>query len=357
MRWLEQYWYRITPLHAVLLPLSLLFQALAWLRRLIYRSGLLPTTRLPVPVIVVGNVSVGGSGKTPLVLWLALALRERGMRPGIISRGYGGAAAMPQSVTAASDPAQAGDEPVLLAQKSGCPVQVGADRAATAQALLNAHPECNVLLSDDGLQHYRLARDVEIAVVDGERGFGNGLFLPAGPLREGISRLASVDAVVINKTQDPSTSLTAGSGPFDFAQGGPGDLEIEKLPNSFTMRLTGIEFYNLLNPDFRTGPANFQGRQVHAVTGIGNPQRFFDHLTSLGLGGVSHAFPDHYRFAPQDLHFDGAEAILMTEKDAVKCVAFANEKCWALPVEAQLDPRLAEKILDKIRNKDGPQAA
>lgn len=338
MNWLEAYWYRITPLHILLLPLSLLFWLLAALRRGCYRLGLLPSVALPVPVIVVGNITVGGSGKTPLVLWLADFLRAQGMHPGIVSRGYGGEgdnSGAPMAVTASSDPAVVGDEPVLLARRSGdaCPVWVGHDRAASAHALLAAHPACNVLICDDGLQHYRLRRDLEIAVVDGQRRFGNGLLLPAGPLRENLGRLGSVDAIVVNGGSEQQTGIRG--------QG-----------KTFRMELAGESFYNLLNPASRCAPSAFMGKRLHAIAGIGNPQRFFDHLQDLGLTANFHAFPDHHRFEQQELaqlaELADADAILMTEKDAVKCSAFANGKFWVLPVAAQVDAELGKVILQKL---------
>ncbi|MBI1175308.1 MAG: tetraacyldisaccharide 4'-kinase [Sideroxydans sp.] len=322
---LQRYWYRITPLHLILLPLSLLFHLLAAMRRMLYRSGLLPSRKLPVPVIVVGNISVGGSGKTPLTLWLAQQLIENGWHPGIISRGYNHnqpSPASPQAVYATSDPAEAGDEPLLMAQRKLCPVWIGRDRAAAGLALLQAHPECDVLLSDDGLQHYRLRRNVEIAVVDGIRRFGNGLLLPAGPLREPPSRLSTVDAVV-----------THGGGP---------------APGEFSMQLHGDIFYNLLNPETTARPVDFDGARIHAIAGIGHPERFFGHLHNLGIRAQTHAFPDHHRYSPSDLAFADADAILMTEKDAVKCAAFASEKCWVLRVDAQADPSLFQHLLEKI---------
>ena len=322
---LQQHWYRITPLHLLLLPLSLLFGLLAALRRTLYRSGLLPTEKLPVPVIVIGNITVGGSGKTPLALWLAQQLRDAGWHPGIISRGHvHGKSALktPQPVLAASDPEAVGDEPVLMAQRNLCPVWVGRNRAAAGRALLQAHPECDILLSDDGLQHYRLQRDVEIVVVDGTRRFGNGFLLPAGPLRELPSRLTSVDAVVV--------------------QGGTAG------PNEYGVQLHGETFYNLLNPQATAGAAEFRGRQVHAVAGIGHPPRFFEHLRRLGIAAEPHPFADHHRFTAADLEFGNIDAILMTEKDAVKCAGFATGKCWVLRVDAQTEPALFEHILKKI---------
>ena len=198
MHWLQHHWYRITPLHLILFPISLVFRALVALRRELYLSGFLASHQMLLPVIVVGNISVGGTGKTPLTLALAQQLIARGWHPLIISRGYGRTSPGPQPVRASSTAAQAGDEPLLMAQRDICPVWVGADRVATACAALQAQPQCDVVLCDDGLQHYRLQRDVEIAVIDGAQGFGNGLMLPAGPLREPVSRLQTVDAAVVN---------------------------------------------------------------------------------------------------------------------------------------------------------------
>lgn len=336
MLWLQRQWLRLTPWHVVLLPLSALFGLVTALRRVLYRAGLLRAVRLPVPVIVVGNISVGGTGKTPLVLWLADFLRQQGYHPGIVSRGYGGGAEGAVAVDIRSDPAAVGDEPLLLARKSGCPVWVGRDRVAAGNALLRAHPECDVLVSDDGLQHYRLARDMEIVVVDGERKFGNGLLLPAGPLREGVSRLRSVDAVVVN-----------GGSPKAAMQ----------LRNEFEMSLQGGVFYNLRNQELHAAAADFGGKKLHAVAGIGNPQRFFAHLCGLGLAFEEHAFPDHWAYRPQDLDYDAADALLMTEKDAVKCAGFADERYWALAVEAVLPPAFGQTVLQKLRDIDGRQAA
>lgn len=336
MSWLQRQWQRMTPWHIVLLPLGILFWLVSLLRRSLYRAGLLRRFRLPVPVVVVGNINVGGTGKTPLVLWLAGFLRQHGFHPGIISRGYGGGADRVMPVDAGCDSAAVGDEPLLLAKKGGCPVWVGRDRVAAGEALLSAHPECDVLLSDDGLQHYRLARDVEIVVVDAERRFGNGLPLPAGPLREGISRLHSVDAVVVN-----------GAG---LQSGAP-------LRNEFAMQLEGRVFYNLRNPDRHVEAESLRGRKLHALAGIGNPGRFFAHLRGLDLEFEEHAFPDHFAYRPQDLGYDGAEALLMTEKDAVKCGGFADERYWALAVNAVLPPAFGQMIVQKLRDIDGRKIA
>ncbi len=330
---MTRHWQRITPLTVALLPLSAIFFVVSALRRLAYRRRWLAVARLPVPVIVVGNITAGGTGKTPLVLWLAQFLREHGFQPGIVSRGYRGTAKEPQAVNADSDARVCGDEPVLLARRSGCPLWIGRDRTAAARALLAAHPQCDVMLSDDGLQHYRLGRDIEIAVIDGMRGFGNGFPLPAGPLREPPTRLAAVDAVVVHRADASGTENVGGS------------------TSSIMMTLAGRTFRNLLNPACTAGAEQFIGQRLHAVAGIGEPQRFFRHLTRLGLTFTAHAFPDHHAYQPADLHFSDCDAIVMTEKDAVKCAEFCSERCWTLPVDAEVDPRLGDILLHKLRKR------
>jgi tetraacyldisaccharide 4'-kinase len=327
MNALEENWYRITPLHLLLWPLSLLFRLLSSARRLLYRSKLLRSFRLPVPVIIVGNISVGGTGKTPFTLWLAQQLLDDGWHPGIISRGYTKTKQQrpdtPHAVEINDSPDVVGDEPLLMLQRDLCPVWIGRNRVAAALALLQAHPECDVILSDDGLQHYRLQRDIEIVLVDGNRGFGNGLLLPAGPLREPVSRLKSVDFVVRN--------------------GGKSDA------SEYAMQLAGAIFFNLLNPNTTLPASAFTGRNIHAIAGIGHPERFFSHLKQLGITPQTRAFPDHHCYIPADIVFNDAEAILMTEKDAVKCASFATEQCWVLRVDAQLDSALAQLIIEKIK--------
>lgn len=328
--WLQHQWQGFTPWQILLLPFMLVFALLVWLRSFAYRFNLLRSIAMPVPVIVVGNLTVGGTGKTPLVLWLVEFLRGEGYRPGIISRGYGSRASQPQPVTATSDPVFVGDEPVLLARRAQCPVWVCARRVDAASALLAAHPECNVLISDDGLQHYRLRREIEIVVVDGQRRYGNSLMLPAGPLREPVSRLDRADAIVIN--------------------GG------SIAPGQYSMQLTGALFRNLRDGSAAT-VADFAGKRLHAIAGIGYPPRFFAHLRQLGLAIVEHAFPDHHAFKPADLQFENADAILMTEKDAVKCAAFAPRNSWVLAVDAEVDAALGYKVLEKLRKYDGCQTA
>jgi len=328
-------WYapRLTPLAASLLPLSWLFAAAAGLRRAAYRSGLFASSRLPVPVIVVGSIVAGGAGKTPLTRALAEALAARGWRPGVVSRGYGGDAIAPRAVASGDNAARVGDEPLLLAA-AGFPVWIGRDRVAAARALLAAHPECNLLLSDDGLQHYALKRDIEIAAIDGARGLGNGQRLPAGPLREARSRLAAVDAIV---------TLVAAKVPPTGSDGRETRMWHEPL-----------SWRNLADTQLAADPRQWREGAVHAIAGIANPQRFFDLLRALDLDPVCHAFPDHYRYRRADIDFPGAVAILMTEKDAVKCSEFGDARCWCLPIRARIDPALVERVEGSLR---GRQAA
>lgn len=323
-------------LSVALLPLSWLFRALAALRRLLYRRGVWRPVRVGVPVVVVGNITVGGSGKTPLVLWLAQALAARGHAPGIVSRGYGGSAVVPRAVQPGDDAALVGDEPLLLARRAGCPVWIGRERVAAARALLAAHPDRDVLICDDGLQHYALARDVEIVVMD-ERGLGNGWFLPAGPLREAPSRLRTVDALVINGVRPPA------------------GLGVQAAP-VFFMRLAGERFAALRRPEVHCSAGDLQGRRLHAVAGIGHPQRFFDHLAGLGLRFAAHPFADHHRYTAEDLAFPDADALLMTEKDAVKCAGLALPETWVLPIDAHVSaaaeqPGLVELVVEMLHGR------
>jgi tetraacyldisaccharide 4'-kinase len=314
----EQIWRRRGLAAWLLFPVGIVFLLISTLRHRLYRSGILARERLPVPVVVVGNITVGGAGKTPLTLWLVDALRRRGRRPGVITRGYGGSVEGVCEVRPDSAAAEVGDEPLLLCRRAGCPVFVGRDRVAVGKALLAKHPDCDLILCDDGLQHYRLVRDVEIAVLD-RRGVWNGWPLPAGPLREPESRLGTVDAVVANGWQGPA---------------------------GFRMTLTGDRFHPLRGDGSR-GAADLAGLRLHAVAGIGEPQRFFDHLAGLGLSFDAHAFADHHRYVAADLAFEG-DAILTTEKDAVKFGALATLPVWVLPVTAVVLPDLGQFVLEKI---------
>ena len=333
--WLERQWYRWSIWHVFLLPLSLLFWLISSLRRALYRAGWKRSERLSRPVIVIGNIAVGGTGKTPLVIALAGLLKTAGFQPGVISRGYRGKGTLPRPVTQDSDPLEVGDEPVLIARKAACPVWVGQRRVETGQALIARHPEVDVILCDDGLQHYRLARDVEVVVIDALRWFGNGQLLPAGPLREPVRRMRSADVVVIN----------------GWLPGAP----LQR--REFTMQLSGNLLYNLRNPELKAQPEIFAGQPLHAVAGIGHPERFFTHLKKLGLRFTAHPFPDHHPFTPQDFPWHESEVIVMTEKDAVKCVDFVGDNAWVLPVEAQLDPGIARTVLEKLRKVHGRETA
>jgi tetraacyldisaccharide 4'-kinase len=317
-----RHWYRLSAVSILLVPLSLVFRLVVALRRLLFRLGALPSVRLHIPVVVVGNLTVGGTGKTPLVLALATALGRSGLRPGILSRGYGGRSVSPRAVTAGGEAERVGDEPLLLAERSGCPVWVGADRVAAARALCAANPDCNLILCDDGLQHYRLQRDFEIAVED-ERGLGNGLLLPAGPLREPADR--RVDAKVANGRRPE--------------------------PGAFAMQLVATGMYRVGDASAPLALSELSGKRLHAVAGIGNPGRFFATLSGMGLVFSAHPFPDHHAFLPVDLQFADCDFVLMTEKDAVKCRRFTRRDLVAVRVEAEVDPALTELILERIRGR------
>ncbi len=324
MQWqrrLHAIWYGDSGIYRLLLPLSWLFCAIVGLRRLAYRTGMLGSARLNAKVIVVGNISVGGTGKTPLVIALTRHLRQAGYNVGILTRGYRGTAqSWPQKVSADSDPLQVGDEAVLLADATGAPVYAGPDRLKAGRALLRETP-CDILICDDGLQHYALQRDMEIALVDSSRGCGNGQCLPAGPLREPVSRLQQVDAVVY--------------------LGGQHD-------NDYSLQLSTDRIYRLKDPSDTENLDSFRGRSVHAVAGIADPERFFTDLRGAGLTVQTHAYPDHHAFKPDDLAFGDERPVLMTGKDAVKCAAFAQSNWWCVPVAARVDPAFFDWLVQTI---------
>ncbi|HEY6895220.1 MAG TPA: tetraacyldisaccharide 4'-kinase [Casimicrobiaceae bacterium] len=333
---LARTWYsrRSTPVAALLNPLAWIFGAAAALRRAGYRNNLLKRTRVGVPVIVVGNITIGGSGKTPLVAALVRALAARGRHPGIVSRGHGRRTRDTRGVRAGDHPDEVGDEPLLLAA-TGAPVVVGRDRVAAARLLLATHPDVDVVVADDGLQHYALARDVEIAVVDAARGLGNERLLPAGPLREPASRLDSVDALVWRTAAGVRPRMRAHA-------------------HEFVVDYEPASWINLVDPARGFDCTWLADRANVAIAGIGNPDAFFDGLRAQGFAGSTHAFPDHHRYTRDDVAFPGASAVLMTEKDAVKCRAFGDARMWMLPIDARIDPALVDLVLEKI---DGPEAA
>ncbi len=336
--WFQKQWSAYSLWHVVLIPLSCVFLVVILLRKYLYRLGWLKSTRLSVPVIVVGNITVGGTGKTPMVIWLAEQLKLAGFTPGIISRGYGGKSKLATAVFANSLPQQVGDEPVLIVKRTACPMFVGAKRVEAGLALLKANPQCNIIISDDGLQHYALARDVEIALVNSSQQFGNQLLLPAGPLREKLSRLQSVDAIV------------------DSGRGEDFSLRFkDELPPIFNMQVLSEKFEFLDGTQEPKSACSFINKNLIAIAGIGNPERFFNQLSGLGLQFERKSFADHHAFTKQDLMEFSGKTILMTEKDAVKCLSLTTTDAWYLPITAIVNDSsqvsLITLILQKLRNE------
>jgi len=327
---LERAWYQPRSWALALLPLSYLFRGVAASRKA-YLQQRYQAQPFAVPVVVVGNIAVGGTGKTPLIISLVHSLQAAGIRPGIVSRGYGGQSApQPRAVSAEGPAEEFGDEPVLIAREASCPVVVDSDRVAAVEFLI-AEFDVDVVLSDDGLQHYRMHRDLEIAVLDARRGLGNGQCLPAGPLREPPERLASVDFVVLN-----------GSSKAD-------DTPLPALPSTLLTMTLQPTFFRHLRSGQRVAADDWTGSpRVHAVAGIGNPERFSATLTTLGLTPQLHRFPDHHPFTELDLQFDDELPVIMTSKDAVKCAAFAPDNVWVLEVAAAVDARLVQSIKDLL---------
>lgn len=314
-------WYAGKPPSPALRALAATYAGIVALRRSLYRIGVLHTHALPVPVVVVGNLTVGGTGKTPLVIALVEALRTRGRKPGVVSRGYGGKVGHPRLIDDASKPAECGDEPLLIHRATGAPVAVGRDRVAAARLLLVQG--CDVVIADDGLQHYALARDVEICVLDGARRFGNERLLPAGPLREPLARLASVAFRVCN-----------GGVPQD------GEIAMGLVAGAALPVGDDARAPRLL--------AQFAGQRVHAVAGIGNPTRFFTMLRTAGLVVDEHPFADHHAFVAADFDFGDDAPVVMTQKDAVKCAVFAQPNWWQVPVRAALAPGFLDEIVARV---------
>lgn len=317
---LQDCWYGNHPPPWWTRPLAALYGGASAARRTLYRRGWLHSERLPVPVIVIGNIVAGGTGKTPLTIALVEALRVRGYRPGVVSRGYGGSASAALLLDARPDPSVTGDEPALIKLRTGASVAIGARRVDAARLLVSEGVD--VIIADDGLQHYALARDVEICVVDGVRRLGNRRLLPAGPLREPESRLCTVDFVICNG----------------------GEVHEGEIP----MRLVPGDAVNLARPE--TSPlASFAGRRVHAVAGIGHPPRFFEMLRAGNIEVIEHPFPDHHRHLAPDLDFGDGLPVLMTEKDAVKCRAFAKDGWWSVPAVAELPQSFFNAVAARLK--------
>jgi len=337
MRLIEQIWFNYpqvnkfvsTAITLLLLPLSFLFWVISLLRRKAYKLGLFSPIKLDAAVIVVGNISVGGNGKTPMVLWLIEQCQLLGFSVGVISRGYGGKAPhYPLVLDNNTTTAQAGDEAVMIYQRTGVAVAVGRDRIASGNELIKQG--CDIIISDDGLQHYRLARDIELVIIDGKRGFGNGLLIPAGPLREGLWRLNSVDQLIINGKRE--------------------NKAITLLP-ALNMRLATESIVNIVTGECLTLDDFYQQyAKVNAIAGIGSPQRFFDTLLSYRFTlNQQQAFVDHYAYQAEDFNdFSATIPLLMTEKDAVKCQLFAKANWWYVPVDASFESEQTDSLLRQI---------
>ncbi|TCN85445.1 tetraacyldisaccharide 4'-kinase [Shewanella fodinae] len=320
--WVNRIWYGRHWVRWLLWPLSWLFALISGLRRLAFRLGIKTQVKLPVPVIIVGNITVGGSGKTPVVIYLVEWLRRQGYRPGVISRGYGSQQLHSRLVSATSTPADVGDEPCMIVRRTGVPMAVGADRIASAHLLLQS-AIVDIIISDDGLQHYRLARDVELVVLDVHRGLGNGMLLPAGPLREGTWRLKTADFILCNGASADTTTHFA-----------------------MTLQPSGLQ--PVSGETDQEPPTTAQ--PVVAVAGIGNPQRFFETLQQQGYSlRQTIVFADHHPYNVQDFAQVAQQPIVMTEKDAIKCRTFAGKQWWYLAVDAVFSATFESQLLARVR--------
>jgi len=321
----ERTWYGKSGLTQALRPLSWLFISLSVIRRIFFRIGIKKSTQLAVPTIIIGNLTVGGTGKTPLVIWLANYLKQAGYKPGILSRGYGGKAqSWPQQVRPDADPFIVGDEAVVISRRTGCPMAVGPDRVKAGEELLK-YSDCDIIISDDGLQHYALKRNIEVLVIDGIRRFGNGFCLPAGPLREGVSRKDEVDCKV--------THGIAAQGEYAMS------YEAENIVNLMSKETMALK--------------DLVGKSVNAIAGIGNPDRFFNFLRAQGVRLDTRAYPDHYHYQADSIKDDNEKILLMTEKDAVKCYRFAKPNWWYVPIEVNLPKEFGLEIINLLENNDG----
>ncbi len=322
-------WYENNVLQYLLFPLSLIYRTLISIRRFLYKKNIFKTHKFNIPLIIVGNITVGGTGKTPLVIALVKALQKNGFHPGVISRGYGGKSKIwPVFVDKNSDPVLVGDEAILIAKNTGVPVVVGPKRVESVVLLTKQRDaRINVIVSDDGLQHYALDRTIEIAVIDSTRGFGNGFCLPAGPLREPISRLKFVDFIVVNGKEilDAATHTHT------------------------TMQFVIDDIINIIDDNKKITPSELKHKKIMVIAGIGNPDRFFESLRALDLSFETSVFPDHYFFQQKDFESLTADIILMTEKDAVKCGTFCDDRFYRVRGHADLEANFVEKLIKKTR--------
>lgn len=324
---IETIWYKNNFFMYVLLPFSWLYILLISLRRVCYHTGIFTRYRVSSLVVVVGNINVGGTGKTPLVIWLTEYFKQKGFRIGVVSRGYGRVAYnnKPQQVRPDSAPILVGDEPVLIAKKTGCPVVVATKRRKAAEELIK-YNKCDLIICDDGMQHYSLERDIEIAVIDGHRRFGNGYCLPAGPLREPVSRLKDVDMLVSKYIADR---------------------------HEFKMEYSYDNLVSIAKPTRVLSISELDSGKVHAVAGIGNPYPFFSYLRGEKLQVIEHEFPDHYFFTKKDICFDDNLPVIMTEKDAIKCSDLKEKNYWYLPVKVSMPKSFTyrlDQLLKEIQN-------
>jgi len=332
IKYIQFSWYNESKITVFLKPLSWLYCSIVFIRKNLYRFKVLKSYQLSVPVVIVGNITVGGNGKTPLVIWLADKLKQSGYRPGIISRGYGGQAKKwPQQVRPDSDPLIVGDEAIVISRRTACPMAVGPDRVETGRALVK-YSNCDIVISDDGMQHYRLKRNIEIAVVNAYTQFGNELCLPAGPLREPIKRLDKVNFIVTNGSLNES------------------DKNKLKVKTEYNMQYEGNELHALHDEKNIVSLSDFKNKKVHVVTAIANPERFFETLKSFGIEIVEHVYIDHYIFSESDLSFSDELPVIMTEKDSVKCRRFKIKNCWYLPITCKISNSLELNILNKLES-------
>lgn len=324
-RWIHRVWYDDAVSGLILLPLSGLYWIVLQIRRLLFRYGMIRIQKVAAPVVIVGNITAGGTGKTPTVLWLVEELRARGFTPGIVSRGYGGShSGTSMRVDADSAASVVGDEPVLLAKRGQCPVAVDSDRVRAANMLIE--DGVDVIIADDGLQHMRLHRDYEICVIDASRGLGNKRLLPAGPLRESARRLQSVDLILSNGGTSDLGALEIDATGFELQAG-----DATRLNASLARPLQG-----------------FKGTTVHAVAGIGNPDRFYDLLRGYGIQVIEHSLKDHAALTFSQLNFGDDFNVFMTEKDAVKLQRNANDKFWYVPVDLKIDSNISTNLINDI---------
>lgn len=336
MKLSELYWHRITPLHILLWPLSVLYRFFTLFKKLCYWLDIFPSIKLPVPLIIVDSISISDGGKTPLLLWLVDLLLSQGFRPGIITQGHAENSGPPAAVTPSSGKDQNSDSrSTLLAYLCGesCPIWIGNDRAAVAEALLKAHPECNIIISNDGLQYFRMERDIELIVADfSEQSFGNGLLMPAGPLRAALNDLSENRIIVTNNTQNHFVSPS-------------------KLGKTYNMKLINETAYNLLDPEMHKTISDFRNESIHIVTDSDNSQWLFDLIQKIGLDAELHSYPENHRFLQKEIDFAETDIVLMPEENALQCKAFAHNRLWSIPNKAWINSELQVLLLNRLKNK------